>query len=387
MKILVFSYSGSMTGGANRSLLMVLDVLKEKYHHEILVVVPQEGQLCKELNEIGISWLLLKFNQISGIKDLRGMNSLRWVRNNIYALMDQITARKFAKSIRNVGFDVIYINDVTAYIGAFVGLILKIPFVWHFRSLVQPGERYIIGAKGLFGRCNQIIAISYGMKSLLIQNKYMPKNKITMIHNGLPLENASRSIQTRINGMHFVECGRIAPEKGHADAIKALGILKKQGIDDVFLHIVGADLSNRKNGYSVFLRQLASELNVEKQVIYEGTRNDMPEFRKEMNGELMCAVAEPFGRVTLEGMRSGLVVIGSNSGGTPEIIIDGDTGLLYEQGDAEDLARKIKMVYKEPQLALDLAEKAYEYSQLHFLPETNVSSINTVLESVVNIND
>lgn len=387
MKILVFTPFSSMVGGANRSLLMVLNILKEKYHHDILVVIPEEGQLCVELETIGINWMTLQFNQISGIKNLYYMNSLRLIRNNIYAIIDYLRARRFARSIRYLKFDVVYINDVAPYIGAFVARILKIPYVWHFRSLVQPSEKYIIGAKELFKRCNQIIAISYGMKSLLLQNKYMPKNKITMIHNGLPLENASRSIQTRINGMHFVECGRIAPEKGHADAIKALGILKKQGIDDVFLHIVGADLSNRKNGYSVFLRQLASELNVEKQVIYEGTRNDMPEFREEMNGELMCAVAEPFGRVTLEGMRSGLVVIGSNSGGTPEIIIDGDTGLLYEQGDAEDLARKIKMVYKEPQLALDLAEKAYEYSQSHFLPETNVSSINTLLESVVNIND
>lgn len=124
---------------------------------------------------------------------------------------------------------------------------------------------------------------------------------------------------------------------------------------------------------------LAKELDVSEQVIFEGTRNDMPIFRYNMNGELMCSYCEPFGRVTLEGMRSGLVVIGSNTGGTPEIIFDGEKGLLYRQGDPSDLAKKIKKIYEEESFAKTLADNAYNYSRSKFAPETNVDSINRVL--------
>ena len=255
---------------------------------------------------------------------------------------------------------------------------LGIPYVWHFRTLLKPNMKNVFCARKLFSNCSKIIAISDGMKKLLEQNPDIPEGKVVRIHNGVPLDGAIKSAQSKENGMHFLQCGRLTPDKGHRDAIGAVGLLKTQGISDIFLHIVGPTFPGQE-AYPEQLKALAKELDVEQQIIFEGQRDDLPKFREKMNGELMCSVCEPFGRVTLEGMRSGLVVIGSNTGGTPEIITDKETGLLYKQGSAEDLAEKIRLVYTDDTLAKSLADAAYEFSRTHFTPESNIREIEKVL--------
>ena len=118
---------------------------------------------------------------------------------------------------------------------------------------------------------------------------------------------------------------------------------------------------------------------MEDRVILEGQIEDMAAFRENMNIELMCSICEPFGRVTVEGMRSGLIVIGSNTGGTVDIIQDGYNGYLYQQGNSTDLADKIQYVIEHENEALFIAKNAIEFTKTHFTVEQNVSAINDVL--------
>ena len=382
MKILAITPYAKIVGGANRSLLMVLENLKNKYNHDIVVALPYKSDLSDALDEIGIPWKTIKVHEIIGVKSYSPKDILRLVKANVLALIDKNNAKSFADGISD-DYDLVYINDNACYIGAYVAMCMNLPYIWHFRTLLKPDVKFIFGAKKLFDNCNRIIAISNGMLELLKSNPSIPNEKLECIHNGVPVEDAKKSIQVRDDGMHFVQCGRLTPDKGHTDAIKALGLLKREGISDIFLHIVGPVFSGHES-YMESLKALSKELDVEHQVIFEGSRDDMPRFRENMNGELMCSECEPFGRVTLEGMRSGLVVIGSDTGGTPEIITDKKTGLLYRQGSFEDLAQKIKCVYEDEAYAKSLAGAAYEFSRTHFTPETNVNEINRVLEEVLN---
>jgi glycosyltransferase involved in cell wall biosynthesis len=65
---------------------------------------------------------------------------------------------------------------------------------------------------------------------------------------------------------------------------------------------------------------------------------------------------EAFGRVTVEAMRAGVPVIGTDAGGTPELVADGATGLLYRPGDAGALAAAIARLMDAPGLAMRLGE-------------------------------
>ena len=67
MRILVVTYSAKMTGGANRSLLMVIEHLAKNYGHYIHVIVPTKGEFCAELDKLSISWEVHNYKSIGMI--------------------------------------------------------------------------------------------------------------------------------------------------------------------------------------------------------------------------------------------------------------------------------------------------------------------------------
>jgi glycosyltransferase involved in cell wall biosynthesis len=72
----------------------------------------------------------------------------------------------------------------------------------------------------------------------------------------------------------------------------------------------------------------------------------------------MCSDAEAFGRVTVEALKSGRPVIGTRSGGTPELICDGVNGFLFEPGNARQLAAALRRLASEPGLLERLSNNA-----------------------------
>ncbi len=384
MKILAFTPYGSMIGGANRSLMMVLSGLKNTYGHTIHVILPAKGQLSDALEKEGIEYSVIPSHTMSGVTSLSPINIYRLLRFHVRALKDRSVARKLAKRIQSEGYDAIYINDTDNYLGAFVAQEARLPYVWHFRSLIPPNMRFIHGARGLYQECSQIITISNRMATLLKENKAMPTKKITMIHNGIPYDNSIKlSPQSLCGGFHIVQCGRITPDKGHIDAILAMALLKQRGYLDIHLHIVGATPNGEDTEYLASLKAQITANGLDERITFEGLIADMPSFRENMNCELVCSVCEPFGRVTLEGMRSGLLVIGSNTGGTPEIIEDGVSGILYSQGSAEDLAEKIAFAYDNKEVRERIIKAAVDFSATHFTAEGNVREVNRVLCTAV----
>jgi glycosyltransferase involved in cell wall biosynthesis len=99
--------------------------------------------------------------------------------------------------------------------------------------------------------------------------------------------------------------------------------------------------------------------------------------------EVVCSANEPFGRVTVEGMRAGLVLIGANCGGTVELIKDGETGLLYEHGKPEDLADKIASIYHQRDMADALALNGFSYATQHYNMEELIERIDSIFHSVI----
>jgi glycosyltransferase involved in cell wall biosynthesis len=81
---------------------------------------------------------------------------------------------------------------------------------------------------------------------------------------------------------------------------------------------------------------------------------------------------EPFGMVAADAMALGLPVIASRIGGLPDVVEDGVTGLLFEPGNAHDLAEKIAHLWDDRALAAQLGRSgrtkaAYQYSQKSYL--------------------
>jgi glycosyltransferase involved in cell wall biosynthesis len=144
--------------------------------------------------------------------------------------------------------------------------------------------------------------------------------------------------------------GRLVAWKGHAVFLRALARLaethpRARGL------IVG-DVESTEPRYREELEALAGELGIRQRVIFTGHCADMPALLPALDVLAHCSVQpEPFGRVLIEGMAAGVPVVGAADGAAPEIIADGETGLLTPPADPEALARALARLLDETALA------------------------------------
>ena len=102
-----------------------------------------------------------------------------------------------------------------------------------------------------------------------------------------------------------------------------------------------------------------------------------------MDVELVCSRAEAFGRITAEAMMGGMPVIGSDTGGTPELIREGETGFLYEYGNSEALADRMAFFIEHPEAITMMGHKAQAYALQNFTIERCVKEIMDVYREVI----
>ncbi len=170
--------------------------------------------------------------------------------------------------------------------------------------------------------------------------------------------------------MRAVLVGYFSQAKGQHLAVEAVAIARQASVD-IELTLVGA--GNQKP-----LRTLARRLGVEDLVTIDGPTRDVGRYWSAAHVGLMCSQCEAFGRVTVEAMRAGLPVCGTNAGGTPEIIDPGVNGLLSPRGDANTLAANLMTLESDEDLRRSLAFRAMETAQ-RFQRDRHDNEFTTVL--------
>ena len=145
------------------------------------------------------------------------------------------------------------------------------------------------------------------------------------------------------NSLKVVLIGRIVPSKGQKDAVLAIKELVNKNLK-VELLLVGKS-KKKKIEYIKDIRQIIRENNLSKNIKIHGFVDNPFSILKQADLALMCSPNEAFGRVTLEAMLLEKPVIGTNAGGTKELIKNKYNGFLYQPGDYKDLARKIEFFY------------------------------------------
>ena len=231
-----------------------------------------------------------------------------------------------------------------------------------------------------------IITISKTLNSYLI--KGLGEDKFSVSYDGVSYKHSvdfDRPENKKKSKVDILLTGRITPAKAQDEAIRAVKELKDRGYKEFKLHFAGSISKDSKyeKEYLEYLHQLIKEYDLSSEVVFHGEVSNMQSLREKMDIELMCAIRETFGWVTVEGMRSGLLVIGGNTGATLEIIKDNKTGLLYRQGDANDLADKILWAINHPVDVLKIRKSAYSYSNHHFTVDENANDVLTVFKRVL----
>ena len=177
--------------------------------------------------------------------------------------------------------------------------------------------------------------------------------------------------------LSLLYAGRLTHEKGVHTAIKAVGkLVHKHGIRTINLTIAGSGSAE----YDAHLRQLAQKEQVEQLVTFLGPqpKEAMPALYDQADVLLFTSLwHEPFGRVLIEAMASGVVIIGTATGGAAEILIENENALVFPPGDAVTLAAQIARLIETPKLRQRLAQAAREST----LDKFDLNRMATEIES------
>ncbi len=215
----------------------------------------------------------------------------------------------------------------------------------------------LMGKNFLSFKSDKLISVSNAVKKVLLEEFRIPNNKIETMYNCLkPFENIIKpgsEIKSKLK-LHeeakiILYLGRLIKIKNINSLIKAFQIIHKK-YSNVFLLIIGKKYDNKF--------ELAGR-NIGNIIIMPSVENPA-EYYLVSDMVINPSIQEPFPYVMLE---SGLMkkpFIGSRTGGMAEFIDDGVNGLLFEPGNVDQLAEKIKYVLDNPDKSKLLGENLYK---------------------------
>jgi glycosyltransferase involved in cell wall biosynthesis len=332
-------------GGVQRVMANLLPRLAEEF--EIIVIDPYaNSDYIRQLEKAGIR---LYFTKPSFKKPYIGGHGT-WKR---VPLMVSAVSRLF-KIRAMFNPDYIYVNQLSLlHIMVTVRRLYKIPLIYHCHGPnrhgdFKPADISRLSARIINSLADIVIAVSHSTMNV-IQRAGVDPTVIQVCHNAVNIEEIERHAKgslikplpdKKTGQVVFLLPAAIQHRKGHHLAIKALSHLVKSGYD-VVLWFSGDVMAGGNKQYLNELHSTANALGIKDSVYFLGWRSDIYRVMSESDVVMLCSLSdsESFGMALAEGMVLCKPCIGARIGGIPEVILNNQTGLLFEPGSYSSLAK------------------------------------------------
>jgi glycosyltransferase involved in cell wall biosynthesis len=231
------------------------------------------------------------------------------------------------------------------------------------------------------------ICVSKAVQRLLLEAG-VPVDHARIIYGGTQVEDFATVVESNPppeapdQPLRLLFAGRVLPMKGVHTAIRAMGLLAEQYTSPITLDIVGRGAPD----YETYLRELVKEHHLSQNVFFRGRvhHSEMPAMLVQYDALIFSSEwEEPFARTVLEAMAAGLVVIGTTTGGTGEILVEDKTGLTFPAGNAEVLADQIRRLSNDTKLRQKLARDGRQSVKKYFTFTRMVNQIEDALQTVL----
>ena len=198
---------------------------------------------------------------------------------------------------------------------------------------------------------SHFVAVSNDLRAWLVAEVGIPPRKVTTIHNGVNLDRfgvvekrgAREQLGLPAEALVIGTVGRLDPVKDQAALVRALaGLLP--GHPETWLVIVGDGPCRADLG------RLSRELRVEDRVRLLGQRSDVPVVLSAMDVFALPSIAEGMSNTVLEAMATGLPVVATRVGGSPELVADGVTGRLVPRSHERALCEALATYLEDADL-------------------------------------
>jgi len=270
-----------------------------------------------------------------------------------------ISLVRFARRNR---IDVIHCSEKIreAVIGYAVARLSGAKLVVHLHLKVE--QWFGSPTKWIMHRADRLLAISEFVASSAVAMGYAP-SRISTALNGLtsPVEDFCSAVGDRewiVDQFHVpadavIICiaARINRWKGHQRLIESLASIAASS-PPFFLVAVGRDDPNETAPqYTIAaFEALAARCGLGDRVVFAGFRGDLHRIIRSCDIFAMPSFEEPFGLVYIEAMAAAKPVVALNDGGTPEVVLDGVTGLLSDANDQAALAHHLVVLLDDAAL-------------------------------------
>jgi glycosyltransferase involved in cell wall biosynthesis len=205
----------------------------------------------------------------------------------------------------------------------------------------------------------------------------IPAARLATIPNGVDLEYFRPALDGGQTREAVVGCtARLHPKNDHATLLEAFARLTDRGVPTRLLLVGGGAEAGR-------LAALASALGIDRQVEFTGEQPDVAGFLRRMQIYVQASVAEGMPNSILEAMASALPVVATAVGGTPDLVLDGRTGLLVPPRDPGALARALDALLADGALRARLGRAGRERVEQHFGERLMLERVEALLDRLV----
>lgn len=276
--------------------------------------------------------------------------------------MDIALARRIVQLCKNKSFDIIHCHDSHAHSAAVIASALlgnNVPVVVSRRVDFPVSGNPLSRWKYNHPIIKKIICVSDTIRQITAP-AIRDKSKLAVVHSGIDL---SRYIdRPPVKKLHneldlpatTKIIGNLSALADHKDYLTFLRTAAAIIAQDPSIHfIIAGEGPEEKN-----IKKLIASLNLSSHVHLLGFRKDVVEVMQSLDLFLITSVTEGLGTIVLEAFAAGVPVVGTRAGGIPEMVEDGETGLLAAPRDVKRLTAACLRILSDPDLSTTLTANA-----------------------------
>ena len=325
--------------GAERLLTDVLHHRSGKFRYSVLCLIGG-GELVQEIREVGVPVTIL--GRRGKYDPALIWRAARWLRRERAAIVHThlFTADTYGR--------------LAARLAGATGVFTTV----HSTNLwKRPIHRVV---DWLLARIStRVIACTEEVGELMRRRDRLPADRIEVVANGIDLRRFTGVSGEGVRAEFGIPddrpligvVGRLHPAKGHADLITALALLRDDGFGATCLIIGSGDLR-------VPLEQEVARHGLAERVIFAGQRSDVPRLMASLDILAMPSLWEGLPMTLLEAMALGKAVVATRVGGIPDVIADGESGLLVAPGDPKAFASALRRLITDTRLREAIGQRA-----------------------------
>lgn len=364
---ILYLHHARILGGAEVSLLNLFRNLDGRRFRPV-VACPGAGPFAEALRAEGVESRPAEYPRLRNVA-----GALR-------------AARRLSALAREVGAGLLHGNTPQSNLpAALAGWRAGAPVIWHMRNLPGPGRVDV--ERWLWRWPSRVICNSEAIRRRFPESGPGSGRVVTLLngvdlggfHPGAPGGGVRAEMGIPADAFVASILSRLAPEKGQRTFLRAARRLHGEFPEIHFLVVGRAEPGDKE--FEAELRAEAGRLNGT--VAFAGFRRDMPACFAASDVVVLASSAEPCGRVLFEAMASGKPVVGTESGGTPEIVRDGETGLLFPPGDDEALAGHLRRLYLDAQTRRAMGERGRRRAEAEFSIQAHTRRTEALYERVL----